>query len=73
MIPMMVVSCLMGLLFGTIFGIEDIEDINFRQFRDKWMQEEFHCIPIGIICGAMSGLYASLIDNNVKHIRIFIL
>jgi hypothetical protein len=55
----------MGLLFGTIFGIMDMDDIPIQIIKTVLMKEEHYCIPIGIICGGLSGLFASIIDNNV--------
>ncbi len=55
----------MGLCFGMVFGIMDIEEASIRFLRDLLMKEENYCVPIGVICGAMSGMSASLIDNNV--------
>jgi hypothetical protein len=54
----------MGLLFGTIFGIMDMEEVKFKYLRDMLLKEENYCIPIGVVCGAMMGLFCSTIDNN---------
>jgi hypothetical protein len=54
----------MGLLFGTIFGIMDMEEVKFKYLRDMLLKEENYCIPIGVVCGGMMGLLCSMIDNN---------
>jgi hypothetical protein len=60
----------MGLLFGTIFGIMDMEEVSFKYLRDMLIKEENYCIPIGIICGGMMGLFCSMIDNNENEILV---
>ena len=55
----------MGLSFGLIFGIMDMEEVAVRYIKEMLLKEENYCIPIGIICGGVSGLFASVIDNNV--------
>ncbi len=54
----------MGLMFGTIFGIMDMEEISLRYIKEMLVKEENYCIPIGVVCGAMMGLFSSFIDNN---------
>ena len=54
----------MGLAFGTIFGIMDIEDAPMKFIKELLMREENYCIPIGVFCGAFAGLFASLLDNT---------
>jgi len=56
----------MGLLFGTIFGLMDMEDVSFHYLKVMLMKEENYCLPIGIVCGGISGLITTLVDNNVK-------
>ena len=56
----------MGVLFGFIFGCMDMEDVVLKYFRNKFIKEEYYCLPIGIICGAITGLVVTIIDNNVK-------
>lgn len=66
MIPIITICCLMGLLFGTIFGILDMEDVNLKFIKDMLLKEENYCIPIGIFCGGLAGLFASAIQYNVN-------
>ena len=56
----------MGLLFGTIFGLMDMEDVSFQHLKGMLMKEENYCLPIGIVCGGIAGLITTLVDNNVK-------
>ena len=51
----------MGMLFGLIFGIMDLEDVAARQIKQYLMKEENYCIPIGLILSAI----ASNGDKNV--------
>ncbi len=54
----------MGLAFGTIFGIMDMEEVQMKFIKQMLTKEENYCIPIGIICGGLAGLCASFITNN---------
>lgn len=55
----------MGMLFGAIFGIMDMEDVSNRHLKEYLMREENYCIPIGVVFGAISGLIVSAGDNSV--------
>jgi hypothetical protein len=61
----------MGFLFGLIFGVMDMEDQSLRHIKDILIREENYCIPIGVICGAMMGLFASFIDNSVRMVNLY--
>ena len=65
MVPILVMSCLMGLVFGLIFGIMDMEDVSIFYFKDKLSKEENYCFPIGVLFGGISGFVATYYDNNV--------
>jgi len=56
----------MGLLFGLVFGIMDMEDVSARLIKDYLVKEENYCIPIGVVLGAIGGLFVSSTDNTVK-------
>lgn len=56
----------MGMIFGMIFGIMDMEDISMKYIRDYLMKEENYCIPIGIIFGAIGGLFVSSSEKSVS-------
>lgn len=55
----------MGLSFGAIFGLMDMEEVSIRFLKDMLMREENYCVPIGVVCGGLAGLFASLIENTV--------
>ena len=55
----------MGVLFGLVFGMMDMEDVVLTYFRNRFIKEEYYCLPIGIVCGAIIGLVVIIIDNNV--------
>jgi len=57
----------MGMCFGLVFGIMDIEDVSARLIKDYLMKEENYCIPIGVVLGAIAGLFVSSSDNNVFY------
>jgi hypothetical protein len=56
----------MGMLFGLIFGIMDLEDVSIRQIKHYLIKEENYCIPIGLILGAITGLFISNGNKNVN-------
>jgi hypothetical protein len=56
----------MGLSFGFIFGIIDMEEVSLKYIKEMLLKDQKYCVPIGIICGGLAGLSASVIDNNVS-------
>jgi hypothetical protein len=63
---------MMGMLFGMIFGLMDLEDVAIRQIKEYLMKEENYCIPIGIILGGIAGLCVSVGDKNVNSINFYL-
>jgi len=60
----------MGVFYGFIFGMMDMEDVNLRLFKNRFIKEEYYCLPIGIVCGAIIGLAVVCLDNNVSLKKI---
>ena len=52
---MLFISCLMGIAFGLIFGLFDVEDESFYTLRLALLKEENYCYPIGLILGGVGG------------------
>lgn len=48
-------TMLMGAVFGTIFGIMDVEDASRYQLRLALLKEEKYCFPIGVVLGGLAG------------------
>ncbi len=63
-ISIVIISCIMGLLFGLIFGIMDIEDVSVYHIKQELLKEENYCIPIGLLLGAIAG-FIGLVTENV--------
>ena len=61
----------MGMLFGMVFGIMDMEDVSARFIKEYLMKEENYCIPIGVILGAIAGLFVSYSDSSVSFFKFF--
>lgn len=61
----------MGMAFGMVFGIMDMEDVSAKMIKDFLIKEENYCIPIGVVLGAIGGLFVSSTDNTVKRIISF--
>jgi hypothetical protein len=51
----LVVSLIMGGIFGLIFGAMDVEDEVSFQIRLALRREEGYCYPIGVVLGAVAG------------------
>jgi FtsH-binding integral membrane protein len=70
-ISIVIICCIMGLLFGLIFGIMDIEDVSNRFIRQELLKEENYCLPIGLILGAIAGILTAATDkvNNIHYAR----
>ena len=45
----------MGIAFGLIFGLMDVEDASLYHLRLVLLKEENYCYPIGLILGAVAG------------------
>lgn len=49
-------SIAMGLVFGFVFGVLDVEDVEAYQFRLALLKEEYYCYPIGALLGFITGV-----------------
>jgi hypothetical protein len=54
----------MGLVFGTIFGMMDLEEAPLRFIKSLLIKEENYSLPIGLICGGLAGLSVTIIDST---------
>mmetsp|Transcript_6489 Transcript_6489/g.11352 ORF Transcript_6489/g.11352 Transcript_6489/m.11352 type:complete len:230 (-) Transcript_6489:57-746(-) len=50
-------SLLMGLCFGFVFGLMDVEDEQSYRLHLALMREEYYCYPIGFISGGLCGFF----------------
>ena len=57
----------MGLLFGLIFGILDVEDAFGYHIKQELFKEENYCQPIGLVLGAIAGFLTAAIDQVIPH------
>ena len=48
-------SLIMGGIFGTIFGLMDIEDQAEYTIKLSLMKEEHYCYPVGLLFGGLAG------------------
>eukprot|EP01016_Furgasonia_blochmanni_P035211 TRINITY_DN3879_c0_g1_i1.p1 TRINITY_DN3879_c0_g1~~TRINITY_DN3879_c0_g1_i1.p1 ORF type:complete len:275 (+),score=60.37 TRINITY_DN3879_c0_g1_i1:49-825(+) len=53
---MLLISFAMGSSYGLFFGFMDIED-QILYMPYKFLQEEYYCLPIGLILGGFGGVY----------------
>ena len=49
-------AAIMGLLYGLIFGVMDVEDATMHRLAMLAMKDESYCYPIGIFIGFLAGL-----------------
>ena len=52
------------MLYGFLFGIMDIEDIEDKSVLSFLIKEENYCVPIGAIFGFISGVLAVIHGNR---------
>ena len=50
-------SCVMGAVFGLIFGVMDVEDAPRHELRNALIHEERFCLPFGFVLGAVAGVW----------------
>lgn len=55
----------MGLLFGLIFGLMDVEDANKFFIKQALLKEENYCLPIGLLLGAIAGFVTSISEQVI--------
>merc|ERR1719265_1487912 len=51
----LIVSLVMGVIFGFTFGFLDVEDEQVYHIRVALMREEHYCYPVGMILGGCAG------------------
>lgn len=55
-----------GMLYGLVFSLMDVEDANYNQIKARFLYEEYFCLPIGIMGGAVGGAINEVLRSNVK-------
>lgn len=60
-------SCIMGAIYGFIFGMMDVEDQRGLELRDALILEEEYCIPIGIVVGGLAGMGTHILGNQSQY------
>eukprot|EP00826_Nyctotherus_ovalis_P058410 TRINITY_DN8025_c0_g1_i10.p1 TRINITY_DN8025_c0_g1~~TRINITY_DN8025_c0_g1_i10.p1 ORF type:complete len:236 (+),score=40.82 TRINITY_DN8025_c0_g1_i10:23-730(+) len=57
-------AVLMGFLYGLIFGILDLEDVELYRLAVMAMKDESYCYPIGIVVGGVTGVLNEIMREN---------
>ena len=65
------ISCLLGVIYGLIFGIMDIEDLSRHYLKAAFVREQNYCIPIGLGFGCITGYMNEYIRNEVIYLIVF--
>lgn len=58
------VSCLLGIIYGLIFSIMDLEDLSKNYLKAAFIREQNYCIPIGLGFGCITGYMNEYIRNE---------
>lgn len=62
----LIVSCILGILYGLIFGIMDLEDLSKNYVKAAFIREQNYCIPIGLGFGCITGYMNEYIRNECE-------
>jgi hypothetical protein len=60
----LIISCLLGIIYGLIFSDMDIEDLSENYLKAAFIQEQNFCIPIGFGFGCITGYVNEYIRNE---------
>jgi hypothetical protein len=61
----LIISCVLGVIYGLIFGIMDLEDISKNYLlKSEFIKEQNYCIPIGLGFGCITGYMNEYIRNE---------
>ena len=58
------VSCILGVIYGLIFGIMDLEDLSKNYLKAAFIRQQNYCIPIGLGFGCITGYMNEYIRNE---------
>jgi len=61
------VSCVLGIIYGLIFGIMDLEDLSKNYLKAAFIREQNYCIPIGLGFGCITGYMNEYIRNEYNQ------
>ena len=57
-------AVLMGFLYGLVFGILDLEDVELYKLAVMAMKDESYCYRIGLIIGGLTGILNEIMREN---------
>lgn len=65
-------ACVLGAVFGFVFGLLDVEDARGPELRARLSQAESICLPIGLAVGALAGLVNEMVAarTTVAYARV---
>ncbi len=61
------VSCMLGIIYGLIFSVMDLEDLSKNYLKSAFIREQNYCIPIGLGFGCITGYMNEYIRNEYKQ------
>mgnify|MGYP006976756300 CR=1 FL=1 len=67
-----VLSSVMGIFFGVLFGVLDVEDANLLTFIPLFAEDLGFSIPFGLIIGFIGGGYNQYLKNQVIALQVFL-
>ncbi len=62
------VSCMLGVIYGLIFGIMDLEDLSRTYLKAAFIKEQNYCIPIGLGFGCITGYMNEYIRCEYREV-----
>jgi hypothetical protein len=60
----LIISCIVGVIYGLIFSIMDLEDLSKNYLKAAFIREQNFCIPIGLGFGCITGYINEYIRNE---------
>ncbi len=60
----LIISCLLGIIYGMIFSIIEIEEFSENNLKAAFIREQNFCIPIGLGFGCITGYVIEYIRNE---------
>lgn len=58
-------AVVLGAVFGFIFGLMDVEDARGPELRERLIEAENICLPIGLVVGAVAGAMNELLGDRL--------
>jgi hypothetical protein len=68
----LMISCVLGVIYGLIFGIMGLEDLSKNYLKAAFIREQNYCIPIGLGFGCITGYINEYIRSEHSETNQFL-